>query len=275
MVVAEVPQYSEILWPVLQAVAELGGSGSIGEIVETVIRRESFTDGQQAVLHNDGPETEIGYRLAWARTYLKAMGLLTNSARGVWALTDDGTALLADPSLSESQRRERVRAAWSAHLAELRQARKSRPSRDDELPDAAVPVQERGWKEQLLDQLMAMRPDGFERLASRLCAKPTSTASMSPARAVTEGLTGLASTGSAWSASRFSSSASVTGAAWDLAQSVTSAARWQAGATRACRSQPARSAPTREKKQRETGRRRSTSSTGTGSAICSRSTTSE
>ncbi|HEX9517260.1 MAG TPA: winged helix-turn-helix domain-containing protein [Streptosporangiaceae bacterium] len=35
-------------------------------------------------MHNDGPETEIGYRLAWARTYLKGMGLLTNSARGVW-----------------------------------------------------------------------------------------------------------------------------------------------------------------------------------------------
>src|SRR5712691_372026 len=71
------------------------------------------------------------------------------------------------PALSESQRRERVREVWSAHLAELRKARKARPSPDD-VPDAAVPAQERDWKEQLLDQLMAMRPDGFERLASRL-----------------------------------------------------------------------------------------------------------
>ncbi|MGH3155657.1 MAG: winged helix-turn-helix domain-containing protein [Streptosporangiaceae bacterium] len=72
MTATEVPQYHELLWPALQAVAELGGSASIGEIVETVIKREGFTDNQQAVLHNDGPETEIGYRLAWARTYLKA-----------------------------------------------------------------------------------------------------------------------------------------------------------------------------------------------------------
>jgi hypothetical protein len=56
----------ELLWPALQAVAELGGSASIGEIVETLIKREGFSDAQQAVLHNDGPETEIGYRLAWA-----------------------------------------------------------------------------------------------------------------------------------------------------------------------------------------------------------------
>ena len=52
-------------------------------IVETVVKRQAFSDAQQAVLHNNGPETEIGYRLAWARTYLKGMGLLTNSARGV------------------------------------------------------------------------------------------------------------------------------------------------------------------------------------------------
>src|SRR5215468_6202686 len=108
MAAVDVPPYHELLWPALQAVGELGGSASIGEIVETVIKREGFTDAQQAVLHNDGPETEIGYRLAWARTYLKGMGLLTNSSRGVWALTDDGTALLTDPSATDDQRSERI-----------------------------------------------------------------------------------------------------------------------------------------------------------------------
>lgn len=90
MAVAEVPPYNELLWPALQAVSELGGSASIGEIVETVIKQQGFSEALQGVLHNDGPETEIGYRLAWARTYLKGMGLLTNSARGIWALTEAG-----------------------------------------------------------------------------------------------------------------------------------------------------------------------------------------
>lgn len=168
MPTADVPQYSELLWPALQALAELGGSASIGEIVETVIKREAFTDAQQAVLHNNGPETEIGYRLAWARTYLKGMGLLTNSARGVWALTDDGTALLTDPSATDDQRRERVKELWSAHLVELRRARKARLALDESEPDAAGVAEELSWKEQLLDQLMSMRPDAFERLARRL-----------------------------------------------------------------------------------------------------------
>jgi len=136
MAKANVPQYHEMLWPVVQAVAELGGSASIGEIVETVVKREAFSDAQQAVLHNNGPETEIGYRLAWARTYLKGMGLLTNSARGVWALTDEGTALLTGPYGTDDQRREQVRELWAAHLIELRKARRARAPQD---PDRREP----------------------------------------------------------------------------------------------------------------------------------------
>ena len=173
MATADVPPYHELLWPTLRAVTELGGSASIGEIAEAVIKYRGFSEAQQGVLHNNGPETEIGYRLAWARSYLKGMGLLTNSARGVWALTDEGTALVTDPAATDSKRRERVHELWQAHLVELRKARKKRSSRDAEpgaagssgaaeLPEGA------GWKEQLLDQLMGMRPDAFERLAQRL-----------------------------------------------------------------------------------------------------------
>jgi restriction system protein len=168
MAKANVPQYNEMLWAVVQAVAELGGSASIGEIVETVVKRESFSDAQQAVLHNNGPETEIGYRLAWARTYLKGMGLLTNSARGVWALTDEGTALLAGPPATDDQHREKVRELWAAHLIELRRARRAPSPQDPDRDEAEEPAGELGWKEQLLSELMAMRPDAFERLARRL-----------------------------------------------------------------------------------------------------------
>ena len=168
MAAADIPLYHELLEPALQAVLELGGSASISEIVETVIRREDFGDAQQAVLHNDGPGTEIGYRLAWARTYLKGMGLLTNSSRGVWSLTEDGTALLTDPSLTDIQRGERIRGLRAQYLADLRTTRKSRlPHDEDDLNDAE-PAVERSWKEQLLEQLMRIAPDAFERLARRL-----------------------------------------------------------------------------------------------------------
>ena len=165
MAAGDIPHYREMLWPTLQAVAELGGSASIGEIVETVIKRDGFSDAQQAVLHNNGPETELGYRLAWARSALKHAGLLTNSTRGVWALTDEGTAMVTDRSVTEEQRRELVREKWSDYL---RKSRKDRRSDDESVPEPEEPPAELSWKEQLLEQLMRMQPDAFERLARRL-----------------------------------------------------------------------------------------------------------
>src|SRR6516162_8748505 len=150
MAAGDVPPYHELLLPALQAVGELGGSASISEIVETVIRREGFSDAQQAVLHNDGPETEIGYRLAWARTYLKGMGLLTNSSRGVWALTEEGTSLLTDPSMTDTHRRERILELRAQYLNDLRKVRKNSPAQDDGQLDGE-PAEEPTWKEQLLE----------------------------------------------------------------------------------------------------------------------------
>jgi restriction system protein len=164
----EIPAYHDLLWPALLAVEELGGSASINEMEETVVRREHFTDDQLSVLHNEGPRTEIGYRLAWARTYLKGMGLLTNSARGVWTVTDAGTTLLHDRTIDDQAKRERVRDQWSGHLAERRRTDRKRRPRKQAEPRALEPAEDGDWKAQLLEQLVAMPPDGFERLAQRL-----------------------------------------------------------------------------------------------------------
>ncbi|EUM08183.1 hypothetical protein L465_03716 [Enterobacter sp. BIDMC 29] len=82
--------YDQLMVPLMKALVNLGGSGSIDEIYETVVEIEKFDEETLAILHNPekSSQTEIGYRLAWARTYLKKAGYLENSSRGVWALTD-------------------------------------------------------------------------------------------------------------------------------------------------------------------------------------------
>jgi restriction system protein len=51
---------------------------------------------------------------------------------------------------------------------ETRKARKTRPSQDARDPDTAELAGARRWKELLLDQLMDLPSDAFERLAQRL-----------------------------------------------------------------------------------------------------------
>lgn len=155
-----VPSYSFLLWPTLRAVREIGDSGTIEEIVEKVIELEGFTEEQQSVLHGDGPRTELEYRLAWARTYLKGMGALDNSERGIWSTTELGrTMTAADVTTRHS--------AYKAQLRSTRRAKKSaNGDQGDDVPEAEAT--ERDWKEELLEVLGEVPPDGFERLARRL-----------------------------------------------------------------------------------------------------------
>ena len=63
---ASIPPYHQMLWPTLQALKALGNSGSISEIADKAIEIAGYTEEQLGVLHGDGPQTEIHYRLAWA-----------------------------------------------------------------------------------------------------------------------------------------------------------------------------------------------------------------
>jgi restriction system protein len=157
----EVPPYQHFLWPALQAVIALGGSASIAELDASVIDRENLSPQVQSVLHGDGPMTEVQYRLAWARTYLKGMGLLTNSQRGVWSVTELGETVTEDkiPTL---------RAEYIAATRKKGPKRKGAKANLDNEIDQAEAEAEADWKDALLETLLSMSPHAFERLAQRL-----------------------------------------------------------------------------------------------------------
>lgn len=152
-----VPTFSVMLWPTVRVLRDMGGSGGIQEINENVIRAMKFTEEQQSVLRGDGPETEIAYRLAWVRTYLKMYGALTNSARGVWSLTEKGFALTEAETKSIPN---------AVNKARRKASQEEGPEQaDDEDKDE---MNEESWKDKLLESLLTLRPEQFERLAQRL-----------------------------------------------------------------------------------------------------------
>lgn len=157
---ATVPPVTTLLWPTLRAVRETGDSGTIEEIDEKVVELERFTGEQQAVLHKEGPLSEIAYRLAWAKTYLKGMGLLDNSTRGVWATTELGRTV-SEPQI------EVLHKEYRARLLEQRRARSRTELVAQDVPEAED-GQASDWREELLQSMLNMPPAGFERLAQRL-----------------------------------------------------------------------------------------------------------
>ncbi len=158
-----VPSARDLVNPVLVAIREAGGSALIGEITESVIRDLGLSEDDANQPHGTGGtgyQTELEYRLGWARWRLKKYGVITNSNRGVWALTPRGerTGKIdpgeVDRAIREAERIERE---------------------SSERPDSAIPGgsetgedPEASWKDRLLEVLSGMSPDAFERLCQRM-----------------------------------------------------------------------------------------------------------
>lgn len=151
---ADVPKYHELMWPVLEALRALDGSGTNREIDEKVIEILGLTEDQQALMHKNGRHSLVEYRLLWARSVLKRVGAVENSARGVWAITEQGRGLTQEDVKA-------IPAQYKKLLDAEKAAKEDQP--DD---DSDEPVTD--WKSDLLSTVMGMSPDGFERLASRL-----------------------------------------------------------------------------------------------------------
>ena len=156
-----VPKHTALYNPALQALRRLGGSANITELDDEVIKNLNLTDEDIAQPH-DERQTEVEYRLAWARTYLKAYGLIENSGRGVWSLTAKGRETEAvDPVQVRRYVEQR-------NASRRKQAQSAEAITDIDIPEVAEAIIEQTWREKLMIILLNMRPDAFERLCQRM-----------------------------------------------------------------------------------------------------------
>lgn len=109
------------------------------------------------VPHGTTGRTELEYRSAWARTYLRNAGYIENSERGVWALTPKGTQA---ESIDGRQIAREFALQWQAARAETETAGAPQGTQDG----GPAPT----WQDRLLSILQAMDPTAFERLCQRV-----------------------------------------------------------------------------------------------------------
>lgn len=154
-----VPKYDELFNPLLRALHDLGGSSTNQELEAKVIDILELPEEVAYERQEGKSQTRLSYRLAWAKSYLKTFGLLDNTERGVWAVTTEGQQTSkVDPiavkamvraKSSEQRRRSEVTAHSSGE---------EEPSEDSD----------ETWQDELLEILLNMAPDAFERLSQRV-----------------------------------------------------------------------------------------------------------
>jgi restriction system protein len=159
-----VPSFDALMWPTLEALKAMGGSGTNEELLAKVIEVAKVPPDVQAVQHTDHRQTKLNYNIAWAKTYLKKVGAIENSSRGVWSITKLGETMAPTDVGSVSARVRK-------QVSEDKRAREP-PKTTQEAVEfgSAEEVEATGtyWKDELLAMVRGLTPAAFERLAQRL-----------------------------------------------------------------------------------------------------------
>lgn len=160
-VASKLPSFDRLMLPLLRALQALGGSGSVEEIYDKAVELEQFPDDVLSQMHDPekSTQTEVAYRLAWARTYLKKYGVLENSTRGIWSLNQKAKEIdKLDPH-----------AVVQFVRALDKKEKGSKPAETAaDAPIADVP-EEQEWQQKLHAVLTQnLSPASFERLVQRV-----------------------------------------------------------------------------------------------------------
>lgn len=168
----KIPDRSELMQPIFDALKKLGGSGKNEEILNQIIDDLKIPDEIANKLHKNSPNrTELSYQAAWARTYLRIYGIIENSARGVWSIKPD----FRD---KEKLDVESIIGTVRNQFASTHDEKKTKKQPKDKNPapendnltddDSEYPEELKPWREKLASILQNMNAYGFERLTQRL-----------------------------------------------------------------------------------------------------------
>lgn len=157
------PTFDAMMPELMQAMKNLGGSGSIAEIDQETIRILGLPEEVIAFPHGRGNKSEVEYRLAWTRTFLKKTGYLENTSRGIWVLTAKGNETQSIVP-ADIVRRVRAMAALSAPV----NVETNVPDDNLENDGIDLPDEIQTWRNKLRNVLLNLEPAAFERLTQRL-----------------------------------------------------------------------------------------------------------
>lgn len=86
----ECPLLPQLLAPVFEVIKSKGGSATNSEIAEAVATMLNLSEKQLDETCAANPSIKkFNYELGWARTYLSKVGLISNSAHGVWTIDEE------------------------------------------------------------------------------------------------------------------------------------------------------------------------------------------
>jgi restriction system protein len=172
-----IPNFQTVMRPLLDKVQN-GDEYRNRDLVDALATEFNLTDEEQKEMLPSGQQEVFANRVGWAKTYLKIAGLLENTARGVFRITDRGRQVLAaNPTRIDLKvlRAEPAYAAAQAKKAERAEAVPADSEEESKTPEEAIEESYQAIREglgsDLLQRLKTGSPAFFERLVVELLVK--------------------------------------------------------------------------------------------------------
>lgn len=161
---SDLPAYSQLIYPALKAIDELGGSGKAKEIVAQVLTDIGASEEQLSITYENRSKSVLLDRIAWALTYAKQGKILESPSRALYVLAPAGRTILSLPADAAETKIKEI----DRQVRRSRSKRTGTPLGDTEASSLdTVDAEEDNeddtqWKEVLLNRLHQLSPAGFE-----------------------------------------------------------------------------------------------------------------
>ena len=156
------PQFVRYFKPVIDALKELGNSGTPAEVRGIIAESFNLTD-EQLNEQMQGGQPRFSNQVAWARFYLSKAGLIASSRRGVWSLTETGI----NSNLTENSAYELFQEVHQ-RFETVREDLEENEDNEIVAPPEVGTTLTSDYRTALIEKIRSMPPDAFERLSQRL-----------------------------------------------------------------------------------------------------------
>ena len=152
------PEFLKYINPVLKTLQANGGAGNSSNLVEQIIEDLNITDEELEEVTSNG-QSRIRNQIQWARFYLFKAGIIDNSQRGIWRLTNEGL----EKSLSDDD----VYLLFKGVQESVKKSPTEKPKKIElKFEDSATEDEEHSIG--LLNLIQSLPASGFEKLCKRL-----------------------------------------------------------------------------------------------------------
>ena len=163
-----IPDFQSVMLPLVKILGD-GQERTMREVTDQLAESFHLTDQEREELLPSGQQSIFSNRVAWAKSHLKAAGLLENPVRGRVRISDLGRNVLAEKPPAINIKFLKRFPAYCDFIG------KSAPTHDEGVSGEAAPVEERRTPLELIDAAYkSLRQATAEDLLSKLkaCSPP-------------------------------------------------------------------------------------------------------